>query len=94
MDNTITLTPELIQSLRDRVATGEYVSESDLICEALSALDTSKEAASASPQFEAWLRNETAAAYDEIEKDPTQFVTLEEIQQALSAEYARATKAG
>jgi Arc/MetJ-type ribon-helix-helix transcriptional regulator len=94
MDNTITLTPELIQSVRDRVASGEYVSESDLIREALSALDSSKEPISSGPQFEEWLRSETAVAYDEIEKDPTQIVTLEEMQQALAAEYARASKAG
>jgi antitoxin ParD1/3/4 len=94
MDNTITLTPELIQSLRDRVATGEYVSEADLIQEALSALDSSKEPLLGGPAFEEWLRTETAAAYDEMEKDPTQTITLEEVQQALSVEYARATKAG
>jgi Arc/MetJ-type ribon-helix-helix transcriptional regulator len=94
MDNTITLTPELIRSLRDRVATGEYVSEADLIQEALSALDSSKEPDFGSPEFERWLCNETAAAYDEVEKDPTRTVTLEEVRQALAVEYARTSKAG
>jgi antitoxin ParD1/3/4 len=94
MDNTITLTPELVQSLRDRVASGEYVSEIEVIREALSALDSSKEAISNNPEFENWLRAETAAAYEETEKDPTQVVTLEEVQKALADEFARAVKAG
>ena len=61
---SITLPHEMAQLVKDKVASGAYATESEVIREGLRALD---ERAAA---LEAWLRTEGVARYDAYRRDP------------------------
>jgi len=69
-------------ALRQRVRSGEYASESEVIREGLRALFARDQA------IEAWLRDEVAAAYDAVVADPSRAVTAQRVRARLSAEQA------
>ncbi|WP_235632109.1 ribbon-helix-helix domain-containing protein [Mycolicibacterium rutilum] len=79
---SITLPIEMADMLRERVRSGEYASESELIREGLRALFARDQA------VEAWLRDEVAAAYDAVAADPSRAVSAQSVRARLEAEQA------
>jgi antitoxin ParD1/3/4 len=76
---SITLPNQMADALRERVQSGQYASESEVIRHALRAL-FAQEAA-----VEGWLRDEVAAAYDAAKADPASTAIPDEVRQRLAA---------
>jgi antitoxin ParD1/3/4 len=68
----ITLPADLVARLRDKLESGHYASESEVIAESLSALDD-RDAA-----IESWLTNDVGPAYDRWRADPTRAMPIDE----------------
>lgn len=87
MDTTkhlsITLPAELADALRERVTSGAYSSESEVIQDGLRELFAQDEA------VEGWLQTEVVAAYDELRSDPSQAVAVEDVRLALRDAHLR-----
>lgn len=79
---SITLPNDMADSLRERVQSGEYASESEVIREGLRALFARDHA------VEAWLRQEVAAAYDAVVADPSRVVSARSVRARLAGEQA------
>jgi putative addiction module CopG family antidote len=79
---SITLPNEMADALRERVQSGEYASESEVIREGLRALWSRDQA------VEEWLRSEVADAYDALVADPSRAVTADELRTRLAAKRA------
>jgi putative addiction module CopG family antidote len=80
---SITLPNQMADALRERVQSGQYASESEVIRDGLRAL-FAQEAA-----VEGWLRDEVAAAYDAAKADPGSAVTADDVRSRLAARRAR-----
>jgi antitoxin ParD1/3/4 len=83
---SVTLPNEMAVKVRNKVASGEYASESEVIREGLRALQARDKA------LDQWLRNEVAPAYKALKADPSRGLTLDKTRVALTARHARATK--
>ncbi|MDB5552005.1 MAG: hypothetical protein JWL86_1989 [Rhizobium sp.] len=68
----ITLPADLATRLKDKMESGRYASESDVIAESLSALDE-REA-----EIESWMVNEVVPAHDRWMADPSRAVPIDE----------------
>jgi antitoxin ParD1/3/4 len=79
---SITLPNDMADALRERVRSGEYASESEVIREGPRALFARDQA------IEAWLRDEVAVAYDAVFADPSRAVTAQRVRARLAAEQA------
>jgi antitoxin ParD1/3/4 len=79
---SITLPNDMADALRERVRSGEYASESEVIREGLRALFARDQA------IEAWFRDEVAAAYGAVVADPARAVTVQKVRARLAAEQA------
>ena len=85
---SITLPNDMAESVRAKVASGEYATESEVIREGLRALLARDQA------VEAWLRREVAGAYDALKTSPARAVPASKVRARLSAmQNRRATKA-
>lgn len=69
---SITLPHEMAQMVKDKVASGEYATESEVIRDGLRTL-AARDAA-----VERWLREEVAPTYDEVKAHPERTVSLDE----------------
>ena len=69
---SITLPVEMADMVKEKVASGDYASESEVIRDGLRALKERDEA------VEDWLRREVAEAYDEYVADPSSATPLDE----------------
>lgn len=76
---SITLPMEMAKRVKQRVADGDYASESEVIREGLRALQERENA------VEHWLRTEVAATYDAHKADPTKAKPLDEVWKRLEA---------
>ncbi|MCO5221390.1 MAG: type II toxin-antitoxin system ParD family antitoxin [Thermomicrobiales bacterium] len=76
---SITLPNNMAEALKERVASGVYASESEVVRDGLRALFAREEA------IETWLRTEVAAAYDELRADPSQAISSDEMRAYLTA---------
>lgn len=76
---SITLPNQMADALRERVQSGQYASESEVIRDGLRAL-FAQEAA-----VETWLRDEVAAAYDAAKADPASTATADDVRRRLAA---------
>jgi antitoxin ParD1/3/4 len=85
---SITLPNELAELVRDKVESGEYASESEVIREGLRALQHHQRA------IDKWLREEVAATYDGTKADPSQVVSAAHVRSRLAAARKSAAKAG
>ena len=74
---SITLPNNMAEALRQRVDSGEYASESEVIRDGLRAL-FARDAA-----VEQWLRTEVLEAYDELRANPDQAITSAELKKQL-----------
>lgn len=79
---SITLPNEMADTLAERVRSGQYASESEVIRDGLRAL-FARDAA-----VETWLRDEVASAYDSLIADPSRGVTSADLRERLSTRYA------
>jgi antitoxin ParD1/3/4 len=75
---SITLPLDMAESLRAKVRSGEYASESEVIREGLRTL-LARDAA-----VEAWLRDEVGNAYDALKQDPSGAISAADVREQLS----------
>lgn len=68
----ITLPADLAARVRDKMETGRYASESEVIAESLAALDDRE------TEIESWLVNEVGPALDRWRADPTRAIPIDE----------------
>jgi antitoxin ParD1/3/4 len=85
---SITLPVEMADSVRARVASGDYASESEVIREGLRALEARDEA------VERWLRTEVVATYEEMKAHPERGIPAEEVRANIERMYAERRKGG
>jgi putative addiction module CopG family antidote len=85
---SITLPVEMADSVRAKVASGDYASESEVIREGLRALEARDEA------VERWLRTEVVATYEEMKAHPESGIPAEEVRANIERMYAERRKGG
>ena len=83
---SVTLPKEMAQMVRNKVASGEYASESEVVRDGLRALQARDRA------LETWLRTEVAPAYDEAKASPSSLLSSTAVRAKLSALNKRTTK--
>ncbi|MFN7150615.1 MAG: type II toxin-antitoxin system ParD family antitoxin [Microthrixaceae bacterium] len=79
---SITLPNEMADALRERVRSGEYASESEVIRDGLRALWARDQA------VEAWLHGEVADAYDALAADPSRGIDVDQLRARLASKQA------
>ena len=79
--SSITLPVEMAEAVRERVRSGEYASESDVIRDGLRALFTRDQV------VETWLHGQVAAAYDALVADPNDIVTASDVRAQLAVRH-------
>ncbi|EBV3599848.1 type II toxin-antitoxin system ParD family antitoxin [Salmonella enterica subsp. enterica serovar Virchow] len=80
---SVTLPNDMAQMVKDKVSSGEYASESEVIRDGLRALQAQDRA------LETWLRTEVVAAYDELKANPSVGQTVEQVRAHLAEKRAR-----
>lgn len=73
-----TLPNDMADALRERVRSGAYASESEVIRDGLRALIARDQA------VETWLRDEVAASYDDLIKNPGELASADEVRARLA----------
>lgn len=74
---TITLPLEMAQMVKDKVSSGQYATESEVIRDGLRTL-AARDAA-----VDRWLREEVAPTMDALQKDPSLVSSLEDVRKRL-----------
>jgi antitoxin ParD1/3/4 len=85
---TITLPTEMARSVKQRVASGAYSSESEVIREGLRALDLQESA------LEHWLETEIVARYDAWRANPEDALSGSQVHAALERRRKRRRRQG
>ena len=85
---SVTLPNEMAQLVKDKVASGEYASESEVIRDGLRVLAARDRA------VEAWLHNEVVPAYEEYRAHPDRVLTMDQVKAMIAEEYESAVKRG
>ncbi|HEX6017344.1 MAG TPA: type II toxin-antitoxin system ParD family antitoxin [Burkholderiaceae bacterium] len=80
---SITLPNEMADTVRAKVASGEYATESEVIRDGLRVLIARDRA------VDTWLRTEVAAAYDALRAAPGRAVSAAKVRERLSAAQRR-----
>ena len=83
---SVTLPREMAARVRDKVASGEYASDSEVVREGLRALEARDRA------LEHWLRTEAVAIHDRMQADPSRGLSAEEVRAALAARHEKTVK--
>jgi antitoxin ParD1/3/4 len=83
---SITLPNEMAETVRAKVASGEYATESEVIREGLRTLLARDQA------VEAWLAREVVAAYDALKAEPARAVSATQVRARLAATHRQVTK--
>jgi putative addiction module CopG family antidote len=78
---SITLPHEMAQLVKEKVAKGEYASESEVIRDGLRALLARDRA------VEEWLRQQVAPVYDAMKEDKSRGRSLDQVRAKLSEEH-------
>ncbi|MCU1407210.1 MAG: ribbon-helix-helix protein CopG family [Glaciihabitans sp.] len=73
----------MADALRQKVASGAYASESEVVRDGLSTLFARDQV------LESWLRDEVVRAYDEVVTDPSAVVGVDEVRARLSAKQSQ-----
>ena len=76
---SITLPTEMADAVRERVRSGQYASESEVVRDGLRALLARDQA------VEVWLQGEVAAAYDALQADPDDVIEAADARAHLGA---------
>ncbi|GAA4388123.1 antitoxin ParD1/3/4 [Brevibacterium pityocampae] len=82
---SITLPNDMADALRERVRSGEYASESEVVRDGLRALFARDIA------IERWLQDEVAAAYDSAVESPAEAASPDEVRARLASRHSRET---
>jgi putative addiction module CopG family antidote len=85
---SITVPNEMAEMLRNKVESGEYASESEIIRDGLRSLEMRDRA------LEAWLRDDVGAAYDAMKTDPSRARSVAQVRASLVAAHKSALRAG
>lgn len=80
---SITLPNEMAEPVKEKVRTGEYASESEVIRDGLRALLSQERA------VENWLHDQVGPAYDALKNDPGRAVTVKQVRARLAQEHAK-----
>jgi len=80
---SITLPNDMADVVKDKVRTGEYASESEVIWDGLRALLARDRA------VESWLHNQVGRVYDALKADPTRAVIIDQVRAYLRDEHNR-----
>lgn len=80
---SITLPMNMAEALKERVVSGAYASESEVVRDGLRALFARDEA------VEEWLRTEVAASYDELRADPSRAISSADMRAHLEEMHAQ-----
>lgn len=80
---SITLPNDMADTVKAKVKSGEYASESEVIRDGLRALITQDRA------IESWLHNQVGPAYDALKADPSHAVSIKQVRTRLKAEAAQ-----
>lgn len=80
---SITLPNDLADTVRAKVASGEYATESEVIRDGLRAMMARDDA------VRTWLRTVVAAAYDALKADPSRAVTASKVRARLAAAHRK-----
>jgi antitoxin ParD1/3/4 len=75
----ITLSPDALKYVQNKVSNGEYASESDLLNESVVAMQEHE------AELEAWFREVGAPAYARFLADPTTAIPIEKVMENLEA---------
>ncbi|EMQ99200.1 ribbon-helix-helix domain-containing protein [Paeniglutamicibacter gangotriensis] len=76
---SVTIPISMADALKQRVESGAYASESEVVRDGLRTLFARDEA------VETWLRTEAAAAYDDLRTDPAQSISADAMRARLAA---------
>jgi putative addiction module CopG family antidote len=80
---SITLPNEMADAVKNKVAGGEYATESEVIRDGLRVLMARDRA------VDNWLRDQVGPAYDALKANPTSTVSIDQIRATLAAEYKK-----
>jgi antitoxin ParD1/3/4 len=83
---SITLSNEMAETVRAKVASGEYATESEVIRDGLRALIARDQA------VEVWLKREVVRAYDALKESPSRAVPASKVRARLAAVHRRASE--
>ncbi|AMR80147.1 ribbon-helix-helix domain-containing protein [Cupriavidus nantongensis] len=83
---SVTLPTEMAQAVKDKVRSGEYASESEVIRDGLRTLLARDRA------VDAWLLQQVGPAYDALQADPSRAVTADDVRARLAARQAGKAK--
>ncbi|HRD45681.1 MAG TPA: type II toxin-antitoxin system ParD family antitoxin [Caulobacter sp.] len=83
---SITLPVEMADSVRAKVARGDYASESEVIREGLRALEAQEEA------VEQWLRTEVKTALEDMETHPERAIPAADVRASIERLHAERSK--
>lgn len=83
---SVTLPKEMAQMVRNKVASGEYASESEVVRDGLRALQARDRA------LETWLRTEVVPAYDEAKANPSSLLSSAAVRAKLATLHKRTAK--
>jgi antitoxin ParD1/3/4 len=84
---SVTLPNEMADMVRNKVASGEYASESEVIRDGLRALQARDRA------VETWLLGQVLPAHDALKADPSRAVAVDDVRKSLAAAHKQAAKA-
>ena len=85
---SITLPNEMAEIVKNKVASGEYASESEVLREGMRALMARDKA------IDSWLLQTVVPAYDALKEDPSRALTLDQVRKRLAAEHEKALVKG
>lgn len=80
---SITLPNDMAETVRAKVASGQYATESEVIRDGLRALIARDQA------VETWLRKEVATAYDALKASPSRAVPASRVRARLAASHKK-----
>lgn len=81
---TITFPDEIVDAVKQRVAFGEYSSESEVILNSLELLfEQDLSPHDGDPAFDEWMRDEVMASMQEYRADPSKAVSLKELREEI-----------
>ncbi len=83
---SVTLPREMAKMIREKVASGEYASESEVVRDGLRAFKARDRA------LETWLRTDVVEAFDEAKANPSALLSGAQLRGKLSARHKRAVK--
>ncbi|WP_108646639.1 ribbon-helix-helix domain-containing protein [Polynucleobacter rarus] len=82
---SITLPNEMAEIVKNKVASGEYASESEVLRDGMRALMARDKA------IDSWLFQTVVPAYDALKEDPSRALLLDQVRKRLAAEHEKAT---